>query len=125
MKPLDVVVALIFREGRLFLQRRDPRDRAFPGCWELPGGKMEAGESAEAALFRELEEELRWTPEQAVPGTPFLFTYADRAVRLQPFKCAGSGLLHSPRAWGWFRPAEVRKLTLPAATLALLDALGE
>lgn len=121
MKPLNVAVALILREGRLFLQRRDPRDPAFPGCWELPGGKIEPAETAEEALFRELEEELRWTPEQAVPGTPFVFTYSDRAVRLHPFNCAGSGLLHSPLAWGWFRPAEVRRLTLPAATLALLD----
>lgn len=124
MRQLDVAVALVFRDGRLFLQRRDPQAKAFPGCWELPGGKLEPGETAERALYRELEEELRWTPAEAVPIEPVSYVYPDRNVKLHPFRCSGPGPLHSPLAWGWFFPAEARRLRVPGATRVLLDALG-
>ncbi|ATQ31377.1 (deoxy)nucleoside triphosphate pyrophosphohydrolase [Rhodococcus ruber] len=53
----EVVAGAIFRDGRLLLaQRVSPPELA--GLWELPGGKAEPGESAEAALRRELREEL-------------------------------------------------------------------
>jgi 8-oxo-dGTP diphosphatase len=124
MKHLEVAVALIFRGGRCFLQRRDASSCTFPGHWEFPGGKLEPREDAEEALCRELEEELRWTPAaiQALP--PLEFQYPEGAVRLHPFRCEGKGLLHSPLAWGWFLPAEARRLTLPAASRAFLDSLG-
>jgi 8-oxo-dGTP diphosphatase len=125
MKPLDVAVALIFREGRLFLQRRDARAKVMPCLWELPGGKVEAGETPVAALLRELEEELRWTPALANPLAPVPFDYPDCSVRLFPFECGGQGLLHARQAWGWFRPDEIRRLAVPAASRLLLDALGE
>jgi 8-oxo-dGTP diphosphatase len=52
-----VVAAVIERNSQILIcQRR--RDKAFPLKWEFPGGKVEAGESLEAALIRELEEEL-------------------------------------------------------------------
>ncbi|MGH9793652.1 MAG: (deoxy)nucleoside triphosphate pyrophosphohydrolase [Candidatus Acidiferrales bacterium] len=54
---ITVVAALIEREGRLLIcQRR--RDAAFPLQWEFPGGKVHAGETPQAALARELQEEL-------------------------------------------------------------------
>jgi len=54
---LTVVAALIERGGRLLVCRRKP-DQPHPLQWEFPGGKVEAGESPEQALQRELEEEL-------------------------------------------------------------------
>ncbi|WP_241385252.1 (deoxy)nucleoside triphosphate pyrophosphohydrolase [Rhodococcus sp. CH91] len=55
--PGHVVAGAVIREGRVLLaQRTRPADLA--GLWELPGGKVETGESAEAALVRELREEL-------------------------------------------------------------------
>ena len=124
MRGLEVAVALVVRDGRLFLQRRDPQAKVFPGFWELPGGKVEPGETAERALFRELEEELRWTPAEAAPLEPVDYDYPERQVRLHPFRCSGPGTLHSPLAWGWFLPAEARRLQVPGATRILLDALG-
>lgn len=125
MKPAAVAVALIVREGRLFLQRRDPQATAFPGLWELPGGKLEPGEAPEGALRRELEEELRWTPELVVALEPLDFAYPDRKVRLHGFRCEGPGALLSPLAWGWFQRKESLRLPLPAATRALLETLGD
>lgn len=52
-----VSAALVERDGRVFLARRAPA-KGFPGLWELPGGKLEDGESAPDALIRELREEL-------------------------------------------------------------------
>jgi 8-oxo-dGTP diphosphatase len=52
-----VAAALVDGEGRVLLQQRAP-GRAMAGLWEFPGGKVEAGERPEAALARELEEEL-------------------------------------------------------------------
>src|SRR5204863_947373 len=52
-----VAAALLDESGRILLQQRAP-GRAMAGLWEFPGGKVEAGELPEAALARELEEEL-------------------------------------------------------------------
>lgn len=54
---IDVVAAIIERNGKILLAQRDShRDQA--GLWEFPGGKVEAGESQPQALMRELGEEL-------------------------------------------------------------------
>ena len=52
-----VVAALVREEGRILMSRRRP-DQAMPNLWEFPGGKVEPGEHPEAALVRELREEL-------------------------------------------------------------------
>ncbi len=56
-EPLRVVAAVIRRDGHVLACRRRP-ERAAGGLWEFPGGKLEPGESAEAALVREIGEEL-------------------------------------------------------------------
>jgi len=80
---LHVAVGLIRLDGCFLLASRDPQ-RVGGGTWELPGGKLEAGESAGAALTRELAEELGITVTAATPYPPYdhAGTYA---VRLYPF----------------------------------------
>lgn len=56
--PIDVAVGVLFdAEGR-FLMTSRPAGKVYAGFWEFPGGKLEAGESVEEALRRELHEEL-------------------------------------------------------------------
>jgi 8-oxo-dGTP diphosphatase len=54
--------ALLLREGKILLGKRAPHRRAYPNCWDVIGGRVEAGETLEAALTRELGEELDITP---------------------------------------------------------------
>ena len=56
MKVIDVVAAIIKKEDKIFITRRSYGE--FKDMWEFPGGKIEAGESKEEALIREIKEEL-------------------------------------------------------------------
>ena len=59
MKTIEVVVAVIFREGKVLCVQRDEHAKEYVSLkWEFPGGKVEVGESREEALVREIEEEL-------------------------------------------------------------------
>jgi 8-oxo-dGTP pyrophosphatase MutT (NUDIX family) len=56
----QVVGAVVVDNGRAFVIRRSPDRRLFPGCWDVPGGHVEPGETNAEALARELEEETGW-----------------------------------------------------------------
>lgn len=58
----EVACALLVRDGRLLLGRRSPRRKSYPDCWDVIGGHLEAGESREQALVREVREEVGLTP---------------------------------------------------------------
>jgi 8-oxo-dGTP diphosphatase len=74
-----VAAALVDAERRILLQQRAP-NRAMAGLWEFPGGKVEPGELPEAALARELEEELGVVV-AAESLTPACFASAPRRCR--------------------------------------------
>lgn len=118
-----VAIALIHRDGRWFLQRRDPGAEVLAGLWEFPGGKVVPGETAEAALRRELREEVGWGPSRMEALEPFTHAYPDRTVTLHPFRCEGPGALVTELAWGWFTADEMRRLPLPEANLPLIREL--
>ena len=56
-KIIHVVAAAIEKDGKIFCAQR-PEGKSLGGFWEFPGGKLEAGESPEQALIREIQEEL-------------------------------------------------------------------
>jgi 8-oxo-dGTP pyrophosphatase MutT (NUDIX family) len=56
----QVVGAVVVDNGRAFVIRRSPDRRLLPGCWDVPGGHVEPGETNAEALARELEEETGW-----------------------------------------------------------------
>ncbi len=123
MTALDVVLGLVQREGRWFLQRRARANPILPGHWEFPGGKVHGGESITAALVRELMEELAWEPVELIPMQVFEGMAQGSAVRLHPVRCDCAGQPRTPLAWGWFTVPELRRLRLPEANHPLLDLL--
>ena len=123
MKPLRVAIALIQRDGRTFLQRRDPAAGQLPGLWEFPGGKLKPREAPLDGLLRELSEELGWRPEDAVPWPSVRHAYPGRTVELFPFLCTGREAPRSPLAWGWFTPRALAALAVPEANGSLIAEL--
>ncbi|MGD2134029.1 MAG: 8-oxo-dGTP diphosphatase MutT [Maricaulaceae bacterium] len=128
MKTLLVAAcALVDRDGRVLIAQR-PAGKAMAGLWEFPGGKVETGETPEAALTRELREELAVEPcERCLQ--PFAFAshaYPEFHLLMPLYVC---------RQWdGFVRPMEGQKVTwafppdlrsyeMPAADTPLVEEL--
>ena len=80
--PVDVAVGVLLDAGGRFLLTSRPVGKVYAGYWEFPGGKLEAGETVEAALRRELHEELGITIGSAEPWHIELMDYPHARVRL-------------------------------------------
>ena len=81
-EPVEVAVGvLVDADGRFLLTTRPP-GKVYAGYWEFPGGKLEAGESVEQALRRELQEEIGVTIGRAEPWRVEVFDYPHARVRL-------------------------------------------
>ncbi len=86
MSRVEVVVAvLVDRQGRYLLTQR-PSGKAYAGYWELPGGKVEPGETLRAALVREIREELGVEIRDAFPWITRQFEYPHAFVRLRFYR---------------------------------------
>ena len=118
--PVDVAVGvLIDAEGRFLLTSR-PAGKVYAGYWEFPGGKLEAGESVEQALRRELHEELGITIGAVQPWKVELMDYEHARVRLhfcKVFDWRGDFEMREQQTMAWQRlPVEVAPVlpgTLP------------
>jgi 8-oxo-dGTP diphosphatase len=86
VKRVEVAAAVILNRGGEFLLAQRPAGKVYAGYWEFPGGKVEAGESAAAALKRELHEELGLEVDTVYPWLTRDFDYAHAAVRLRFFR---------------------------------------
>jgi 8-oxo-dGTP pyrophosphatase MutT (NUDIX family) len=114
---LDSVAALIFRsDGQYLLQHREDRnDISYPGFWSLFGGARDAGERAEAAMRRELREELELTVHECVPflGCVFEIWFEGRLTRKIFFsvetneRAIQSIVLHEGQGLAWFTLDEI------------------
>lgn len=124
MRRVNVSLALIVREGRWFLQRRDLAARVFPGLWEFPGGKAERGETSRQALLRELQEELGWTPDTITHVASIASTEESVEWVFHLFRCEGAAPFSTPLAWGWFLNHEITALPIPPLNGLLLPFLG-
>ncbi|HET7133351.1 MAG TPA: Nudix family hydrolase, partial [Gammaproteobacteria bacterium] len=88
MKITEVAAAVIERPGEFLLAQR-PEGKPYPGYWEFPGGKIEAGEDPRTALDRELQEELGIEVTTATPWITRVYAYTHATVRLHFFRVTG------------------------------------
>lgn len=122
-------VALIDVDGRVLLAQR-PEGKSMAGLWEFPGGKIEPNETPEAALIRELEEELGINTWQSclAPLTFASHSY-DRFHLLMPlFACRkweGTPQPRENQALKWVRPNDLRSYPMPQADIPLVAMLRD
>lgn len=83
---VDVAAAVILQADGRFLLARRPEGREYAGYWEFPGGKIEPGEDARAALVRELHEELGIEVDEVWPWLTRVYAYPEKTVRLHFFR---------------------------------------
>lgn len=81
-KIIDVAVGVLLRPDGTVLLGNRPADKPWPGWWELPGGKLEPGESVMQALNRELQEEIGIYVKTATPWVTYIHEYPTTTVRL-------------------------------------------
>ena len=123
--PLLVVAGALARDGRLLLTRRPDGD-PLEGFWELPGGKVEPGETPEAALDREWREELGVRVEAAEPWTFASGAPNGRHVTLLVFLVRTSAGQPAPLGVAevrWTTPAEAALLPLLPADRPVVERL--
>lgn len=82
---VDAAVGILTRPDGKILMAQRPEGKICSGYWEFPGGKIEAGETPQSALVRELQEELGITILSAQPWCCMTHTYPHARVRLHCF----------------------------------------
>jgi 8-oxo-dGTP diphosphatase len=116
---LVVAAALVDVDGRVLICKR-PAGKSLAGLWEFPGGKVEAGETPEACLIRELDEELGIQVTQACLA-PFVFAshgYDSFHLLMPLYLCRrweGSVVAREHEAIAWVKPNQMGDYPMPPA----------
>lgn len=124
---LVVACAMIDVDGRVLLAQRPP-GKSMAGLWEFPGGKLQAGESPEAALVRELSEELGIdTAESCLAPLAFASHAYDNFHLVMPlFACRvwqGRPVAREGQQLAWVRKQALRDYPMPPADIPLVAQL--
>jgi 8-oxo-dGTP diphosphatase len=126
---LVAAAALIDPDGRVLLARR-PEGRAMAGLWEFPGGKVEPGETPEAALIRELREELGLDTQASclAPLTFASHAYPDFHLLMPLFACRrwqGTPAAREGQDLAWVRARDLARYEMPPADRPLVPILRD
>jgi len=124
METVEVVAAVIERDGKILITRRPPGAH-LAGFWEFPGGKLLPGESAPQALRREIAEELGAEVAVGERIEAVEWPYPDKLVKIAFFRCAVRG---EPRPlegqeMAWVNPADLPSYAFPPADATLIGRL--
>ena len=122
-------VALIDVEGRILLAQR-PEGKSMAGLWEFPGGKIEAGETPEAALIRELHEELGISTWESclAPLTFASHSYDDFHLLMPLFACRkweGIPMPKEGQTLKWVKSRDLKLYPMPPADIPLVAILRD
>ena len=124
---LVAACALVDTDGRVLIAQR-PAGKPMAGLWEFPGGKVEAGETPEATLIRELKEELGIVVKEAclAPLTFASHSYADFHLLMPLYVCRrweGIVTAQEGQRLAWVRPNRLRDYKMPPADEPLVAHL--
>ncbi len=124
--PVHVVAGVLSdAQGRILLTQRPP-GKHLAGLWEFPGGKCEPGESAEAALRRELREEIGVEIGALEPLIAFPWRYPEKSIFLDVYRVleyVGEAHGHEGQALRWAAPDELADIAMPPADRPVIAAL--
>ena len=126
---LVAAAALVDVDGRVLICKR-PAGKQLAGLWEFPGGKVEAGETPEACLIRELDEELGITVAHACLA-PFVFAshaYDSFHLLMPLYLCRrweGAPMAREHEAITWVRPSRLGDYPMPPADAPLVAWLRD
>ncbi len=130
-KPLVIVAAcaLVDADQRVLIAQR-PDGKAMAGLWEFPDGKLEPGETPEAAIIRELREELQIETKAAclAPLTFASHGYEDFHLLMPLFVCRrfwGTPVAVEHQALKWVRASKLRDYAMPDADVPLIAHLTD
>jgi len=120
---IRAVVGVLLRHEKVLVAER-PSSKSYSGYWEFPGGKIEADETSQEALGRELEEELGIQIVHAKPWRTYPYTYPDKTVFLEiwlvsDFIGEPHGKENQKIAWVTF--SELSSLRVLEGTLPIMD----
>lgn len=124
-KVILVVAGVIEKDGKYLLAQR-PEHGSQAGLWEFPGGKVEAGETPEKALERELTEELAIATHTGRFLADSVFDYGDKVIHLKGYIShwlSGDLVLHSHQDARWVEADQIAAYSLCPADLPIVDAL--
>lgn len=127
LPPVRVVAGVIqSRSGNRVLIARRPTGKHQGGLWEFPGGKMEPGETPDAALARELAEELAISVDRSEPFLVINHRYPDRLVVLDVWRVlafSGIAIGNEGQEIAWVPIGDLARRPFPAANQRIIAAL--
>ena len=126
MKTIRVVAAIIIKNGKVFATQRGYGD--FKGGWEFPGGKIDAGETPEEALIREIKEELDTEVEVIELLDTVEYDYPNFHLLMDCFICnikSGDLVLKEHEAAQWLTKETLDSVNWLPADLGLIDKIRE
>lgn len=126
---LVAAVALVDVDGRVLLSQR-PEGKSMAGLWEFPGGKVETGETPEAALIREMHEELGIDTWQSclAPLSFASHSYEEFHLLMPLFVCRKWEGIPQPRegqTLAWVKPGQFNNYPMPPADIPLIPILRD